>query len=87
MDEPRDTAPMNLRNPIAAHRTQPEDQYGGGDHIVAPLGSSRRGRLRFMNGAHGITIRANSRMRDLCRVRFAGQMPTMWVQGGVVIIR
>lgn len=87
MDETRDTDPMNLKNPIAARRAQPEDRHGGGDQFVAPLGSSRKGRLRFTNGAHGIAISANSRMRDLCRARFRDQMPTIWVQEGVVIIR
>jgi hypothetical protein len=87
MDEPRDTDPMNLTDPIVARRTQSEDRCGSGDHFIVPLGSSRRGRLRFTNGAHRVVIRADLHMRELCRARFGDRMPTIWVQGGVMTIR
>ncbi len=85
MDEPRGTHPTNLGSSIPARRTRPEDRSG--DHFSAPLGSSKKGRLRFTNGAHRIAIRANSHLRGLCRASFGDRMPTIWVQGGVVTIR
>jgi hypothetical protein len=44
---------VNPRNFMPAHYTQPEERA---DHFAAPLGSSRSGRLRFLNGAHQIVI-------------------------------
>ena len=85
MDEPRGTYPTNLGSSISAPRTRPEDRSG--DHFSAPLGSSKKGRLRFTNGAHRIDIRANSHLQGLCRASFGDRMPTIWVQGGVVTIR
>ena len=85
MDEPRGTHPTNLGSSIPARRTRPEDRSG--DHFSAPLGSSKKGRLRFTNGAHRIAIRANSHLRGLYRASFGDRMPTIWVQGGVVTIR
>ena len=85
MDEPRGTHPTNLGSSIPARRTRPEDRSG--DHFSAPLGSSKKGRLRFTNGAHLIAIRANSHLRGLYRARFGDRTPTIWVQGGVVTIR
>ena len=85
MDEPRGTYPTNLGSSIPARRTRPEDRSG--DHFSAPLGSSKKGRLRFTNGAHRIAIRANSHLRGLYRASFGERMPTIWVQGGVVTIR
>lgn len=60
---------------------------GGGDHFAAPLGSVRSGRLRFTNGAHWVTIRADPHMRGLCRARFGDRMPMIGTQRGVVSIR
>jgi len=37
------------------------------DRFAVPLGSLTSGSLRFTNGAHLITIRAESYMRGLCR--------------------
>ena len=85
MDEPRGTHPTNLGSSIPARRTRPEDRSG--DHFSAPLGSSKKGRLRFTNGAHRIAIRANSHLRGLYRARFGDRTPTIWVQGSVVTIR
>lgn len=58
-----------------------------GDCFAAPLGSSRSGHLRFTNGAHWITIRADRRMQSLCSARFGKWMPTIGVHGGIVTIR
>jgi hypothetical protein len=41
---------VNPRNLILARNAHPEER---GDHFAAPLGSSRSGRLRFMNGPTG----------------------------------
>jgi hypothetical protein len=57
------------------------------DHFAAQLGVSRSGRLRFMNGAHRVAIRADLRVRCLYRARFGDRMPMVGVQGGVVTIR
>jgi len=57
------------------------------DHFAAQLGVSRSGRLRFMNGAHRVAIRADLRGRGLYRARFGDRMPMVGVQGGVVTIR
>jgi hypothetical protein len=84
MTEPRRPDPVNPRNPIPARNAQPEEW---GDHFAAPLGSSRSGRLRFMNGAHQIVIRSDSRERSLYRARFGSQTPTVGVQGDVVTVR
>ncbi|MCA1708244.1 MAG: hypothetical protein LC808_35190, partial [Actinobacteria bacterium] len=85
MDEPRGTDPTNLGNPIAARRALPEEWCG--DHFAAPLGSSTSGRLRFINGAHRVVIRADAHVRGLYRARFGDRMPTIWVHGGAVTIR
>ena len=74
---------MNPRNPIRARNAQPEE---GGDYFAAPLGSSRSGRLRFMNGAHRIVVRYDPRERRLYRARFGSRTPTVAVQGGVVTV-
>jgi len=87
MTDPIGTEPMNLGDPIATRRTQPDDRVGSGDHFAAPLGSSRSGRLRFTNSAHQVTIRADSYMRSLYRAHFMDRMPMVGVQGGVVTIR
>jgi hypothetical protein len=58
-----------------------------GDHFAAPLGSSRSGRLRFTNGAHWITIRADPHMQSLCSARFGERMPMIGVHNGMVTIR
>jgi hypothetical protein len=58
-----------------------------GDHFAAPLGSSRSGRIRFTNGAHWITIRADPHMQSLCSARFGEWMPMIVVHGGIVTIR
>ena len=85
MDEPRGAYPTNLGSSIPARRTRPEDWSG--DHFSAPLGPSKKGRLRFTNGAHRIAIRADLHLRGLYRARFGDRMPTIRVQGGVVTIR
>jgi hypothetical protein len=58
-----------------------------GDHFAAPLGSSRSGRLRFTNGAHRITIRAEQHMQSLCSARFGERMPMIATRRGTVTIR
>jgi hypothetical protein len=85
MDEPRGTYPTNPGSSIPARPTRPEDRSG--DHFSAPLGSSKKGRLRFTNGAHRIALLADSHPRGLYRASFGDRMPTIWVQGGVVTIR
>jgi hypothetical protein len=85
MDESRGMYPTNLESSIPARRTRPEDRSG--DLFSAPLGSSKKGRLRFTNGAHRIAILADSHLRGLCRASFGDRTPTIWVQGGVVTIR
>jgi hypothetical protein len=84
MDEPRATDPTN---PIVTRSITPEDRSGSGDHFVAPLGTSRTARVRFTNGAHQITIRADSHVRGLYRARFGSRVPMVGVRGGVVTIR
>jgi hypothetical protein len=66
---------------------RPEDRVGSGDHFSATLGSSKNGRLRFMNGAHRIAIRTDFHLRGLYRARFGDRMPTIRAQGGVVTIQ
>ena len=63
--------------------------YGavGSDQLVAPLGPSRGGRLRFTNGAHRLVIRADARLRVLYRERSGYRMPTVGVRRGIVTIR
>jgi hypothetical protein len=56
------------------------------DHFAAQLGVSRSGRLRFMNGAHRVAIRADLRVRGLYRARFGDRMPIVGVRRGVVAI-
>ena len=51
---PRGPDQVNSRNLIPAQNAQPEER---GDHVAAPLGSSRSGRLRFLNGALQIVSR------------------------------
>lgn len=80
--------PMNPRNPIPARSTPPEDRGGSGDYFAAPLGSSRSGRLRFINGAHRVTIhQADLHLQGLYRARFGDRMPTIWVQRDSVTVR
>jgi hypothetical protein len=69
---------VNPRNLIPARNAQPEEW---GDHFAAPLGSSRSGRLRFMNGAHRTVVRSDPRERGLYRARFGSRTPTVGVQG------
>lgn len=85
MADAKGTDPTKRGNPFAARSTRRDDR--GGDHFAAPLGAARSGRLRFANGAHRVTIRADLRLRGLCCARFGTRMPTMWVQGGLVTIR
>jgi hypothetical protein len=61
---------MNPRKTIPARRRPPEDPEKGGEDFTAPLGSSRNGPLRFTNGAHRITIRADLYVQGLYRARF-----------------
>jgi hypothetical protein len=82
--EPRSPNPVNPRNLIPTPNAHPEER---GDHFAAPLGSSRSGRLRFINGAHRIVVRSDPRERGLYRARFGDRMPTVGVQGGVVTVR
>ena len=56
------------------------------NHFAAPLGSLTSGNLRFTNGAHRITIRAESYMRGLCRARSGDRIPIIEVQGGIVTL-
>jgi hypothetical protein len=85
MTEPRGTEHTDLRNPIPSRHLSPED-YWGGNHFTAPLGSSRSGRLRFTNGAHRVAIRAGSYGGDLYRARFWRRTPEVRVRGGIVTI-
>ncbi len=80
MREPKDLA--------AEQRGGPE-LYGAisGDHLVAPLGPSRGGRLRFTNGAHRVVIRADPCLRDLYRERSEYRTPRVGARRGVVTIR
>jgi hypothetical protein len=82
--EQRRPDPVNPRNLIPARNAHPEEW---GDHFAAPLGSSRSGRLRFLNGAHRIVVRSDPRERGLYRAHFGSRTPTMGVQGGVVTVR
>jgi hypothetical protein len=85
MTEPRGTDPTNLGKPIPARRTPPEEL--GGKVVAAPFGSSESGRLRFTNGAHRITIRADSHLQGLYRARFGERMPmVVGVRRGVVTV-
>jgi hypothetical protein len=85
MDESRGSDPRNPANPILARHASPDDRSSG--RFVAPLGSVRSGHLRFTNGAHRIVIRAESRLRSLCRAHFGKRMPTVSARRGVVTIR
>jgi hypothetical protein len=82
--ERRRPDPVNPRNLIPARNAQPEEW---GDHFAAPLGSSRSGRLRFMNGAHRTVVRSDPRERGLYRARFGSRTPTVGVQGSFVTVR
>jgi hypothetical protein len=84
MTEPRGIDHTNLGNPIPARRTSPEDRSS--DHFAAPLGSSRSGRLQFLNGAHRIVIRADLHLRGLYRARFGERMPIIGVRRGIVTV-
>jgi hypothetical protein len=55
--------------------------------IAAPLGTSGTARVWFTNGAHRITIRADSHVRGLYRARFGSRVPMVGVRGRVVTIR
>jgi hypothetical protein len=57
-----------------------------GDRFAASLGSSRSGRLRFMGGAHRITIEADPHLWGLYSARFGHRTPKLTVRGGVVAI-
>jgi hypothetical protein len=85
MDESRGSDPMNPTNPVLTRHTSPVDRSSG--HFVAPLGSVRSGHLRFTNGAHQIVIRAESRLRSLCRAHFRKRTPTVSARRGVVTVR
>lgn len=43
--------------------------------------------MRFTNGAHWITLRADPHVQSLCRARFGERMPMMGVHRGIVTIR
>jgi hypothetical protein len=84
MIEPRGADPMKPANSIQDPRTPPEDR---GDDFTAPLGSLTGARLRFINGAHRISIRTDPGVRGLYRARFGDRMPAVMVRGGIVNIR
>jgi hypothetical protein len=75
---------MNTANSITAPRTPPEDR---GDDFAAPLGSLTTAHLRFTNGAHRVSIRADANVRGLYRARFGNRMPAVMVREGIVTIR
>jgi hypothetical protein len=59
----------------------------GGDRFSAQLGTSSTGRLRFANGLHGATIRADANLTGLYTAHFGDQIPTVGVRGGEVSVR
>ena len=83
MIEPRGRDPMKTANSMSAPRT-PEDR---GNDFAAPLGSLTTAHLRFTNGAHRISIRADADVRGLYRARFGNLMPAVMVREGIVTIR
>jgi hypothetical protein len=87
MTEPRSNCPTNFRNPEVLRRMPQGNRYGDEGHFAAQLGKSRRGYLRFTNGAHRIAILAGSFTEELYRARFDHPTPTVSVRGGVVIVR
>lgn len=84
MIEPRGADPIKTANPVPAPRTPPEDRT---DDFAAPLGSLTTARLRFTNGAHRVSIRADADVRGLYRARFGNRTPAVMVRGGIVTIR
>jgi hypothetical protein len=52
------------------------------DHFAVPLGSLTSGSLRFTNGAHRITIRTESYMRDLVTRKGVQRICNQFVTGG-----
>lgn len=55
--------------------------------FAAPLGSVTSGHLVFASGAGGVTLQADSALPDLCRAHFAGHIPSVWAQNGMVTIQ
>jgi hypothetical protein len=55
--------------------------------FAGPLGSTTSGRLAFTSGAGGVTIQADPALPDLYRAHFAGHIPSVRMQEGVVTIR
>jgi hypothetical protein len=84
MIEPRGAYQTEPANPAPAPRTPQEAR---GDEFTAPLGLLTGARLRFANGAHRISIRADTNVRGLYRARFGDPMPAVVVRGGVVTIQ
>lgn len=86
MADPRNTDSTSLDNPSVG-RSACRDEQRVGDHFIAPLGSAKRGLLRFTGGAHRVVVRADLLVRGLCRAHFGHRMPMVGVQGGVMTIR
>jgi hypothetical protein len=85
MTEPKGRDPATLANHIVDRSMSPDEWSG--EHCTVPLGSSRNGSLRFTNGAHRVSIRADLDTRGLYHARFEDRTPTVEVRRGVVTIR
>ena len=85
MADPRNTDSTRLGTPFVARSACRDERVG--DHFIAPLGSAKRGLLRFTGGAHRVAIRADPLVRGLCRARFGHRMPMVGVREGVITVR
>ena len=85
MSDPSGAGPTKLANTSAARSSRQRGR--GGDHLSAPLGSARSGRLRFTGGAHRVVVRAGPRVLGLCRARFGDLVPMVGLREGVVTVR
>ncbi|HZD10296.1 MAG TPA: hypothetical protein VE553_03060 [Candidatus Binatia bacterium] len=57
-----------------------------GDDYLAPLGASSHGRLVFIDGVDGLTVRAGAAQDALLQARFTRRPLQIWAQNGIVTV-
>lgn len=74
------------RDEAEALRDSPDPEGLGAEH-AAPVGGLDRSRLAFKGGVNEVLIAGSTRIDDLYRARFEGQVPQVRLRDGVVTVQ
>jgi len=79
---------MESTTPVGmAKHSQHSDIQNPRRALAFIFGSVTSGHLVFASGAGGVTLQADSALPDLYRAHFAGHIPSVWAQNGMVTIQ